>query len=178
MTVTDDAQPAGLDDALLRDLVPRVLQRSTVELVTWHCIRLDYGGLNLASGGLYRVGGTAQDIGETVSWSLILKIVCSPASLDEETRSSPLAPRDDVGHWELLAVGVAGIPIRAPRHPGRGRSRPTVLRCDRAAGWDRLALAGGHHRSVCHSVAPGAVWTGCSSSRGVARHLSRWTPPA
>jgi hypothetical protein len=98
MTVTHDAHPAGLDAALLRDLVPRVV-RSTAELVTWHCSRLDYGGSNLASGGLYRVGGTAQDTGETVSWSLILKIVCSPASLDEDTRRRPLAPSDDVGHW-------------------------------------------------------------------------------
>ena len=108
MTTADSIPPPGFDEALLRDLVPRMLRDPTAELATWRCARLDYGGSNPVSGGLYRLAGTARADGATAPWSLILKVVCSPASLDERAHSSHVAVADDTGHWnywkrEILA---------------------------------------------------------------------------
>jgi hypothetical protein len=99
MAATEGVPLTGLDEAQLRELVPLVLQSGTAELVSWRWERLQYGGSNPVSGGLYRFAGMAHDGGETVPWSLILKVVCSPTSLDEEGSRSPVTTSDAVGYW-------------------------------------------------------------------------------
>ncbi len=99
MTSAVRVPPTELDDALLRNLVPWVLRNPTAEFVTWRYVRLEYGGSNPVSGGLYRLAGTAHVGGTTMPWSLILKVVCSPASLHEVARSSHVSVADDAGRW-------------------------------------------------------------------------------
>ncbi len=76
MAETEGVPPIGLDEARLRDLVPLVLESATAKLVSWRWERLQYGGTNPVSGGLYRLTGMAHNGGESIPWSLGLKVVC------------------------------------------------------------------------------------------------------
>jgi hypothetical protein len=64
----------ALDRATLTGPIRRALRSETVEIGDWHCHSI-HGSRAPSSGGLYRVGGTACDRGDTVSWSLVLKVV-------------------------------------------------------------------------------------------------------
>lgn len=68
----------ALDRADLTAPVRRALARPVLEVVDWTC-RPIHAPINQATGGVYRVSGTASDQGRTVSWSLILKVVQAAA---------------------------------------------------------------------------------------------------
>jgi hypothetical protein len=63
-----------MDQVALSRVVSKALGSATIELVEWrqHSIHTAF---NQATGGLYRVAGTASDHGRLVPWSLILKVV-------------------------------------------------------------------------------------------------------
>jgi hypothetical protein len=70
----DNVDIDGLDRASLTNPVRRVLGRPGAEIFEWQTRPIAYRHVNPVSGGLYRVTGTAQDGGETIPWSLVLKI--------------------------------------------------------------------------------------------------------
>ena len=66
-----------LDHDVLTDPVRRALNSTTADVTAWECHKL-HGGYGMASGGVYRIAGSAHDQGATAPWSLVLKIVCPP----------------------------------------------------------------------------------------------------
>jgi len=69
------AQLAAIDQATLTPLVQRALGSKTVEVANWEVERL-HGGL-AAGTAVYRFSGQGRDQGQTIPWSLILKVLRS-----------------------------------------------------------------------------------------------------
>ena len=67
------AHLALIDAATLTPLVQRALARPTAVVLTWTCETL-HGGVGTGN-AVYRFAGQARDQGETVPWSLILKVL-------------------------------------------------------------------------------------------------------
>ena len=72
------AHLALIDAATLTPLVQRALNRPTAVVLTWTCETL-HGGLGTGA-AVYRFAGQARDQGETVPWSLILKVLWADSS--------------------------------------------------------------------------------------------------
>lgn len=102
----------GLDRAALTSPVRRALGCPGAEIVDWQTRPIAYRHPNPVSGGLYRLTGTAQDGGEMVPWSLVLKI------------TQPIPPLASSAFAERLSLSPAEI----------GMVRD-------AYGWDREANA-------------------------------------
>ncbi len=64
---------AAIDRATLTPLVQSALNSETVEVVNWECEQL-HGGI-AAGTAIYRFSGQGRDQGQTIPWSLILKIL-------------------------------------------------------------------------------------------------------
>jgi hypothetical protein len=79
---------ASIDQAMLTPLVRRALGSKTVQVTDWECQPIYGGAGEVAS--IYRFSGDGYDQGETVPWSLVLKIV--RAMPGREAPSSP-------GYW-------------------------------------------------------------------------------
>jgi hypothetical protein len=70
---TPKAQLAAIDRATLTALVQRALGSKTVEVVNWQFQQL-HGGL-AAGSAVFRFSGQGRDRGQTIAWSLILKVL-------------------------------------------------------------------------------------------------------
>lgn len=66
-----------IEQATLARVVCRALNRDRIELGDWSCYPLK-AGFGPTTGGLYRCYGAGQEEGQTVPWSLILKITRPP----------------------------------------------------------------------------------------------------
>jgi hypothetical protein len=66
-------QLAAIDPVALTPIVQSALNSDTVELASWDCEQLP-GGVG-AGTAVHRFAGQARDQGQTVSWSLILKVL-------------------------------------------------------------------------------------------------------
>ncbi len=67
----------GIDAAILTPIVRRALGRETIEVTDWDCQPI-HGGASMTS-QIFRFTGHGRDQGETVPWSLILKVILSEA---------------------------------------------------------------------------------------------------
>jgi hypothetical protein len=67
------AELPTIDQAALTPVLRRALDSETVQVVDWDCQPLQ-AGVGLAS-SVFRVSGQARDQGDTIPWSLILKVV-------------------------------------------------------------------------------------------------------
>jgi len=76
---------ALIDEAALTPLVQRALNRPTAVVLTWTCETF-HGGAGTGN-AVYRFAGQARDQGETVPWSLILKVLQADPS-----RADPAHP--------------------------------------------------------------------------------------
>jgi len=72
----------GIDQSLLTGLVRQVTRRDAVELLEWRCHHIQGTHNSVATGGVYRVSGAADDRGERLSWSMVLKLVRAPIGGD------------------------------------------------------------------------------------------------
>lgn len=72
------SEPQDIDYETLAPLVRRALGSETVEVTDWTCQQV-HGGAGDVRGtdwsAVYRVAGSGRDLGETVQWSLILKVI-------------------------------------------------------------------------------------------------------
>lgn len=99
----------------------RLVGRATAEPIAWQVAPLGGGFGNPVSLGLYRVSGQGHDGGRDFDWSLVLKMVQSPANVG----MTQLGGGDDMTHWNywrreaLLHASslLAGLPpgLEAPR---------------------------------------------------------------
>jgi hypothetical protein len=97
MTTENDLPSAGLpvDESVLTPIVRQVLQRDRVQILDWQVSLLGGGAGNPVSVGLYRFVGSAQDQEERVAWSVVLKVIQSPANVGWEN----MGEGDDQTHW-------------------------------------------------------------------------------
>jgi len=72
-----------IDPGTLAPIVRRVLSSDSAEPVAWQSRLHEHAGLagHITTGGVYRVFGQAIDRGVACSWSLIVKVLRSPAGM-------------------------------------------------------------------------------------------------
>lgn len=85
----------SMDISVLAPVVRQAVQRDTFSIQDWHVSQLGGGAGNPVSLGLYRFEGTGQDRDERIPWSVILKIIQSPANVGAVN----LGEGDDQTHW-------------------------------------------------------------------------------
>lgn len=85
----------SIDISVLAPVVRQSVQRDTFSIEDWHVSQLGGGVGNPVSLGLYRFEGTGQDRDERIPWSVILKIIQSPANVGGVN----LGEGDDQTHW-------------------------------------------------------------------------------
>lgn len=147
------AHLAQIDEATLTPLVQRALDRPTAVVLTWTCETL-HGGLGTGT-AVYRFAGQARDQGETVPWSLILKVLWADPS------------RADPAHPEWWCREAEAYRSNTLARLPAGLAAPPLLCCRRAA-WRRvLALAGRDYGSRGQRLAAGSLWRRGSSARPI-----------
>jgi hypothetical protein len=104
---------AAIDPVTLTPIVQSALNSDTVELASWDCEQLP-GGVG-AGMAVHRFAGQARDQGQTVSWSLILKVL------------HPQVYGDDLSAWNYTSAR------RMPINPGGSMTCPV--------GWRRRAVS-------------------------------------
>jgi len=85
----------SIDAATLASIVRQSSRRDTLRLLGWHVTQLGGGAGNPVSVGLYRFAGSGLDGEERIDWSVILKVIQSPANVGWEN----MGEGDDPGHW-------------------------------------------------------------------------------
>ena len=83
------------DAAKLTAVVRQSLQRDAIQILDWHASQLGGGAGNPVSAGLYRFAGSGLDRGETIRWSVVLKILQSP----DNVGWANMGGGDDQTHW-------------------------------------------------------------------------------
>jgi hypothetical protein len=85
----------SIDASTLTPIVRQSLRRETFNILDWRVSQLGGGAGNPVSVGLYRFEGTGQDQDERIAWSVILKIIQSPANAGWVN----MGEGDDQTHW-------------------------------------------------------------------------------
>lgn len=85
----------SIDASALTPIVRQSVRRDTFSIQDWHVSQLGGGAGNQVTLGLYRFEGTGQDQDEPIRWSVILKIIQSPANVGGVN----LGEGDDQTHW-------------------------------------------------------------------------------
>jgi hypothetical protein len=85
----------SIDSVTLTPVVRQSLQRANFRILDWRMSQLGGGAGNPVSVGLYRFEGTGQDGEEQMAWSVILKILQSPANAGWVN----MGEGDDQSHW-------------------------------------------------------------------------------
>lgn len=85
----------SIDASILTPILRKSLRRDHVQILDWQITRLGGGAGNPVSIGLSRIAGTAQDQDELVNWSVILKVIQSPAN----TGWVNMGEGEDQTHW-------------------------------------------------------------------------------
>ena len=86
---------AAIDAAVLAPVVRQSLGRPSVEIDDWRVSQLGGGAGNPVSVGLYRFEGIGQDREKRLPWSVILKVIQSPANLGWQN----MGEGNDPTHW-------------------------------------------------------------------------------
>ncbi len=107
--------PARIDRETLSGPVRILLGRMTAALIDWHSSPL-VGGGDPKTAGVFRVAGRADDHGETLSWSLVLKVL-RPTGEDTDPTHPNYLKREVLAYQSgLLATLPSGV--TAPRYFG------------------------------------------------------------
>jgi len=85
----------AINESKLATIVRRSLQRDNFQIQGWRVSRLDGGVGNPVSNGLYRFEGIGMDRDEWLDWSVILKVIQSPANLGYTN----FGEGEDQDHW-------------------------------------------------------------------------------
>jgi hypothetical protein len=85
----------SIDSSTLTPIVRQALRRDAFQILDWRTRQLGGGMGNPVSVGLYRFEGTGQDQAERMAWSVILKIIQSPANVG----ATNMGEGDDQTHW-------------------------------------------------------------------------------
>jgi len=81
----------------LTPLVQKSIKNNEFQILSWHVEQLGGGAGNPVSFGLFRFSGSGQAQNEQKNWSIILKIIQSPANVG----SVNMGEGEDVNHWNF-----------------------------------------------------------------------------
>lgn len=95
MGIDDSAILQSITSSQLTAIARQSLQRDSFQIQDWHISQLGGGMGNPVSVGLYRFAGVGQDHQGPANWSVILKIVQSPANVGWVD----MGDGDDQTHW-------------------------------------------------------------------------------
>lgn len=95
MDIKDSPVLQAIDESMLTAIVRQSLGRDTFQIQDWRVSQLGGGAGNPVSVGLYRFEGTGRDHDEQLHWSVILKIIQSPANVGWVN----FGEGDDQTHW-------------------------------------------------------------------------------
>jgi hypothetical protein len=84
-----------IGEAALRSIVRQASGRAQLELQEWSVRQLEGGAGNPVSAGLFRFQGDGLDQDGEAAWSVILKVIQSPANLGQQN----MGEGDDPTHW-------------------------------------------------------------------------------
>jgi hypothetical protein len=133
MEINGSSMLQAIDESILTPVIRRSLRRDAFQIRDWHARQLGGGAGNPVSVGLYRFEGTGQDCGEQVAWSVILKIVQSPANVGWQN----MGEGEDQTHWNYwrreLLVYPSGLLDTLPRSMAVPRCFGIVERPDHVA---------------------------------------------
>ena len=107
----------------LADIVRNALQREKFHIQGWRVNRLDGGAGNPVSLGLFRFEGTGVDQNEWLDWSVILKLIQSPANLGYTN----FGEGDDQAHWNYWKREMMVYQSGLARDASRGAECPALL---------------------------------------------------
>lgn len=85
----------SIEPAQLEAIVRKSLQRDAFQIQDWQVRQLGGGAGNPVSVGLYRFEGTGKEGEESLAWSVILKILQSPANVG----MVDMGEGEDQAHW-------------------------------------------------------------------------------
>jgi hypothetical protein len=85
----------AIDEAILTPVVRQSLGRHSIKINDWRVSQLGGGAGNPVSVGLFRFEGIGQDHAERLPWSVILKVIQSPANVGWQN----MGEGDDPSHW-------------------------------------------------------------------------------
>jgi hypothetical protein len=85
----------SIDQSILTPIVRKAVHRDTINIQEWSVSQLGGGVGNPVSVGLYRFEGIGLDQDERIPWSIILKVIQSPANAGMEN----LGEGEDQTHW-------------------------------------------------------------------------------
>jgi hypothetical protein len=85
----------SIDAAALTPIVRQSVRRNNFQILDWQVNQLGGGAGNPVSVGLYRFEGIGKDEDERMTWSVILKIIQSPANVGWLN----MGEGDDQAHW-------------------------------------------------------------------------------
>ncbi|MDQ2742981.1 MAG: aminoglycoside phosphotransferase family protein [Chloroflexota bacterium] len=114
-----DTSLLALDTAEVVEVARRALGSNTAHIVGWEVSPLSYDRTTPSSSGVYRVAGTAIEGGQCLQWSVVLKVLQSPAGMTMPNGAViPHDLPDDpglFGYWKREALAQeAGILRRLP----------------------------------------------------------------
>lgn len=85
----------SIDSSILTPVVCQSVRRENLQMLDWRMSQLGGGAGNPVSVGLYRFEGSGLDQNERIVWSVILKIIQSPANVGWVN----MGEGDDQSHW-------------------------------------------------------------------------------
>jgi hypothetical protein len=85
----------SINESKMSTIVRQSLNRSSFRIQGWRARKLEGGMGNPASMGIYRFEGVGSDRHEWLDWSILLKIIQSPANLGYDNYSD----NQDPSHW-------------------------------------------------------------------------------
>lgn len=95
MEIIDSPIHQWVDSNRLTPVIRQVVRRETLHLQDWRVTQLGGNAGNPVSLGLYRYEGIGQEEGKTVTWSIILKVLQSPANVGWQN----MGEGEDQTHW-------------------------------------------------------------------------------
>lgn len=85
----------SINESMMSSIVRRALNRSNFRIQAWRARKLEGSSGNPVSLGIYRFEGVGSDHNEWLDWSIILKVIQSPANLGYDNYGEG----EDQSHW-------------------------------------------------------------------------------
>jgi len=117
VVMASSEDPVTIDQETLSVPVRAALGRDRAKIIDWHRDTLAGSG-DPRTGGVYRVAGRADDQGETLAWSLVLKVL-HPAGGDTDPAGANYWKREVLAYQSgvLTALVASSSSARLPtRH--------------------------------------------------------------
>jgi hypothetical protein len=100
--MTRNTQAPAIDRTMLTSMVRKAVRSDTIDIADWRAqpLESEFGG----GSSVNLVSGTGRDRGESVEWSVVLKIVSAPSLRDDGLASASGRNISDYNYWKREAL--------------------------------------------------------------------------